>query len=80
MTAPRPVAAVPAGEQVYGAPCPRPDGCRIATIDYAAGRNRPTVMTADCGWTTRVPLGADHHLTDAIGRWRDHECRERAAS
>lgn len=82
MTAPGlPAAAgATAGERAYTAPRPRPDGCRIASITFAATRNRPTVMAADCGWTTRVPLGAEHHLTDAIARWRDHECRKRAAS
>jgi hypothetical protein len=60
---------------VYIAPCARSDGCRIAALAlHHDGNNQPAVMTADCGWSTRVPFGAERYLLEAIERWRGHRC------
>lgn len=58
----------------YLAPSARPDGCRIASL-IRSGRVS-SLMTADCGWTTRVPSGDFRYLDEAVARWAGHDCGE----
>jgi hypothetical protein len=72
---------IPPENRVYATPCARPDGCRIASLSFAPTWDHSTsLLTADCGWTTRIPIGDEHHLPEAIDRWKRHECLVEEAS